>query len=68
MGARKGGLDLEGAYSPVLSDCQEEGEQGWSDRRVEEWRERGKERQKGGGGGIEEGCTSRLTGVNFNQT
>lgn len=26
MGARKGGGDLEGAYSPVLSECQEEGE------------------------------------------
>lgn len=49
-GAREGGWDLEGVYSPVLSECQEEGEYGWSDGRVEEWRERGRrERQEGWG-------------------
>lgn len=34
----------------MLSECQEEGEQGWSDRRVEEWRERGRRERLGGGG------------------
>lgn len=34
----------------MLSECQEEGGQGWSERRVEEWRERGRRDREGGWG------------------